>query len=89
MRWMFERAALLLALLVVYCARLVVENLLLLPVVLALDLLGLRPRSRVVRTPDARFENLPGYNFKPNYTEIGGLRVHYIDEVPSSSGSQA
>ena len=86
---MFERAALLLALLVVYCARLVVENLLLLPVALALDLLGLRPRPRVVRTPDARFKNLPGYNFKPNYTEIGGLRVHYIDEVPSSSGPQA
>lgn len=34
----------------------------------------------IIRTPDERFENLPGYPFKPNYTEIGGLRVHYVDE---------
>jgi haloalkane dehalogenase len=35
-----------------------------------------------VRTPDDRFENLPGYPFKPNYVEIDGLRLHYIDEGP-------
>jgi pimeloyl-ACP methyl ester carboxylesterase len=35
-----------------------------------------------VRTPDERFENLPGYPFKPNYVEIDGLRLHYIDEGP-------
>lgn len=35
-----------------------------------------------VRTPDKRFENLPGYPFKPNYVEIDGLRLHYIDEGP-------
>ena len=38
-----------------------------------------------LRTPDDRFENLPGYNFEPNYATIpdqdgGTLRVHYIDE---------
>jgi len=32
------------------------------------------------RTPDARFENLPGYEFTPNYVEQDGLRMHYLDE---------
>ena len=36
----------------------------------------------VLRTPDARFENLEGYPFQPNYLEIDGLRVHYLDEGP-------
>jgi len=35
-----------------------------------------------VRTPEARFENLPDYNFKPNYVEIEGMRMHYLDEGP-------
>jgi len=34
----------------------------------------------VIRTPEARFLNLPGFPFKPNYAEINGLRVHYVDE---------
>ena len=38
---------------------------------------------KFVRTPDDRFENLPGYNFDPHYTEVDGLRVHYVDEGPS------
>ena len=38
-----------------------------------------------LRTPDERFENLPGYNFEPHYVEVpdgqgGELRVHYVDE---------
>jgi haloalkane dehalogenase len=34
-----------------------------------------------LRTPDERFENLPGYGFKPHYfTEANGLRMHYLDE---------
>ena len=37
-----------------------------------------------VRTPDARFENLPNYAFSPNYVDdlpgYEGLRVHYLDE---------
>lgn len=36
----------------------------------------------VFRTPDARFENLPGYGFAPNYVEVDGLRMHYLDEGP-------
>ncbi len=34
-----------------------------------------------LRTPDERFENLPGYDFKPHYLEhANGLRMHYLDE---------
>ena len=35
-----------------------------------------------VRTPEERFQNLPGYDFVPNYIEIDGLRMHYLDEGP-------
>jgi len=35
-----------------------------------------------VRTPDARFADLPGYAFAPHYVEIDGLRMHYVDEGP-------
>jgi haloalkane dehalogenase len=34
----------------------------------------------VFRTPEERFEGLPGYGFDPNYAEIDGLRLHYVDE---------
>ena len=34
----------------------------------------------IVRTPDERFENLPGFPFSPRYVEIDGMRVHYVDE---------
>lgn len=33
-----------------------------------------------VRTPDERFADLPGYDFAPNYVDIDGLRMHYLDE---------
>jgi haloalkane dehalogenase len=36
-----------------------------------------------LRTPDDRFQGLPGYAFEPRYVEVGdGLRMHYIDEGP-------
>jgi haloalkane dehalogenase len=38
----------------------------------------------VFRTPDERFEGLPGYDFAPNYTELDGLRLHYLDEGEGS-----
>ena len=38
-----------------------------------------------VRTPDDRFTNLPGYDFEPHYVDIGGLRMHYVDEGPSDA----
>ena len=34
----------------------------------------------VFRTPDERFENLPGYEYEPHYVEVDGLRLHHIDE---------
>ena len=34
----------------------------------------------VFRTPDERFEGLPGYDFEPHYSEVDGLRLHYVDE---------
>jgi haloalkane dehalogenase len=34
------------------------------------------------RTPDAAFEGLDGYPFRPNWTEWNGLRLHYVDEGP-------
>jgi len=36
----------------------------------------------ILRTPDERFGNLPGFNFAPHYVEIQGLRMHYVDEGP-------
>jgi haloalkane dehalogenase len=36
----------------------------------------------VFRTSDERFEGLPGYGFEPNYMEVDGLRLHYVDEGP-------
>jgi haloalkane dehalogenase len=34
----------------------------------------------VFRTPDERFDHLPGYAFEPHYVEQDGLRLHYVDE---------
>jgi haloalkane dehalogenase len=34
----------------------------------------------VFRTPDERFEDLPGYPYEPDYAEVDGLRLHHIDE---------
>ncbi len=36
----------------------------------------------ILRTPDERFVNLPNYPFAPHYSEIDGLRIHYVDEGP-------
>jgi haloalkane dehalogenase len=45
---------------------------------------------KILRTPDDRFRNLPGYPFDPNYVEIsdiegGNLRIHYVDEGPKEA----
>ena len=34
----------------------------------------------LLRTPDHRFANLNGFPYSPNYVEINGARVHYLDE---------
>ena len=38
-----------------------------------------------IRTPDERFKNLPNYQFEENYLDVGGLRMHYLDEGPSTA----
>jgi len=35
-----------------------------------------------LRSPDSAFENLPGYDFAPNYMTYEGLRMHFVDEGP-------
>ena len=37
---------------------------------------------KTLRTPDARFENLPGYDFEAHYVDVDGMRMHYVDEGP-------
>ncbi|WP_395684927.1 tRNA adenosine(34) deaminase TadA [Caenimonas koreensis] len=41
-------------------------------------------RDDALRTPQKRFENLPGYPWKPHYVSdlpsLAGLRLHYLDE---------
>jgi haloalkane dehalogenase len=34
----------------------------------------------VFRTPDERFEDLPGYAYEAHYVDVDGLRLHHIDE---------
>jgi haloalkane dehalogenase len=36
--------------------------------------------AEVFRTPDERFEGLPGYDFAPHWFDADGLRLHYLDE---------
>jgi haloalkane dehalogenase len=45
------------------------------------------PATGVLRTPDARFADLPDYPFTPHYAEIAdarfrSLRMHFVDEGP-------
>jgi haloalkane dehalogenase len=35
--------------------------------------------SDIYRTPDAQFENLPGWAFEPRYLEQEALRMHFVD----------
>jgi pimeloyl-ACP methyl ester carboxylesterase len=42
---------------------------------------------KLLRTPDDRFRDLPGFRFEPHYTEVddgegAALRIHHIDEGP-------
>jgi len=43
---------------------------------------------QVLRTPDSRFESLPGYPFAPHYTDVpdgegGTLRIHHVEAGPA------
>jgi haloalkane dehalogenase len=45
----------------------------------------------VLRTPDERFEDLPGWQYEPRYTDVprgdgsGPLRIHHVDEGPAGA----
>jgi len=34
---------------------------------------------KILRTPDERFDALPGFPYERNYLEVDGLRMHYVD----------
>ena len=36
----------------------------------------------LLRTPDDRFADLPGWTFAPRYVEVEGVRIHFVDEGP-------
>lgn len=40
---------------------------------------------QILRTPEERFRNLPGYSFAPHYLDVDGMRVHYVDEGPRTA----
>ncbi|MEO6197315.1 MAG: alpha/beta fold hydrolase, partial [Dehalococcoidia bacterium] len=45
---------------------------------------------KTLRTPDERFVSLPGWTFEPRYLDVadgegGAVRMHYVDEGPSSA----
>ena len=38
-----------------------------------------------LRTPDQRFKNLKDYPYQPNYIDIDGLRMHYVQKGSKSA----
>lgn len=46
-------------------------------------------RDDALRTPDSRFQDLPGYPWQPHYlshlSALAGLRMHYLDEGPKDA----
>ena len=39
----------------------------------------------VIRTPDERFEGISDFPYKPQYMDVNGLRIHYVDEGPKDA----
>jgi haloalkane dehalogenase len=39
----------------------------------------------LLRTPEERFGQLPGWPFAPRFAEVEGLRIHYVDEGPRTA----
>jgi haloalkane dehalogenase len=37
------------------------------------------PEGSVLRTPEERFADLPGFPYEPNYVEVEGLRMAYVE----------
>ena len=39
----------------------------------------------LLRTPDERFDGLPGFPFAPHYVDVDGVRIHHLDEGPGDA----
>ena len=39
----------------------------------------------ILRTPDERFEDIVDFPYEPNYADVDGLRMHYVDEGPPNA----
>ena len=37
---------------------------------------------KVLRTPEDRFADLPGFDYPPRYADVGGLRLAYVEAGP-------
>ncbi len=37
---------------------------------------------RVLRTPDDRFDGLPGFGYRPSYADVGGVQMAYVQAGP-------
>src|SRR3984893_4239718 len=37
---------------------------------------------QVLRTPEDRFADLPGFGYPPQYADVGGLRLAYVEAGP-------
>jgi haloalkane dehalogenase len=44
---------------------------------------GGHDRVRCVRTPEERFEGLPGFGCEPRYADVGGLRLAWVEAGPA------
>lgn len=40
---------------------------------------------KLLKTPESRFKNLKDYPFKANYMDVGGVKMHYLDEGDKSN----
>ncbi|HTX27676.1 MAG TPA: haloalkane dehalogenase [Streptosporangiaceae bacterium] len=40
---------------------------------------------KVLRTPEERFADLPGFGYAPRYAEVGGLRLAYVEAGPADA----
>jgi haloalkane dehalogenase len=39
----------------------------------------------VLRTPEERFRDLPGWSYPPRWLEVDGLRIHYVEAGPATA----
>jgi len=47
---------------------------------------GQLPRvAKVLRSPESRFADLPGFPYPPHWTEVGGLRIAHVEAGPAAA----